>query len=51
MFDKIEVEYTTNQDEYSREIILTHLDSILQYSHRYYLRQLINRAELSSKTL
>ena len=51
LFYKIEAEYTNNQDEYSREIILTHLDSILKYSQRYYKRQFINRLELSGKTV
>jgi len=51
LFYKIEAEYTNNQDEYSREIILTHIDSILKYSQRYYKRQFINRMELSGKTV
>lgn len=51
LFGKIEAEYATNQDEYSRAIILTHIDSILQYARRYYRRQFINRADLSGKTL
>lgn len=49
LFFKIEAEYNTNQDEYSREIILTHLDSILKYSQRFYKRQFINRSEISGK--
>ncbi len=51
LFSKIEVEYHDNPDEYSREIILTHIDSILKYSQRFYKRQFINRAELSGKTV
>lgn len=51
LFYKIEAEYTNNQDEYSREIILTHIDSILKYSQRYYKRQFINRMEISGKTV
>jgi AraC family transcriptional activator of pobA len=51
LFAKIETEYTTNTDEYSREIILTHLDSILKYSQRFYKRQFINRTVLSDRTV
>lgn len=49
--EKIETEYNTNQDEYSREIILGHIASILMYSQRFYKRQFINRTELSGKTV
>jgi AraC family transcriptional regulator, transcriptional activator of pobA len=49
--DKILAEYTTNQDEYSREIMLGHIASILMYSQRFYKRQFINRLELSGKTV
>jgi AraC family transcriptional activator of pobA len=46
---KIQSEYNNNTDEFSRDIILTHIDSILKYSQRFYKRQFINRAELSGK--
>lgn len=48
---KIELEIQNNQDEYSREIILGHIDSFLRYSQRFYKRQFINRNELSGKTV
>jgi AraC family transcriptional activator of pobA len=51
LFSKIEAEYTNNTDEYSRDIMLTHIDSILKYSQRFYKRQFINRTELSGKTV
>jgi len=51
LFFKIETEYLSNTDEYSREIMLTHIDSMLKYSQRFYKRQFINRAELSGKTV
>jgi len=51
LYHKISQEYYNNQDEYSRDIILTHIDSILNYSQRYYKRQFINRTELSGKTV
>ena len=51
LFFKIDAEYRSNTDEYSRDIILTHIDSMLKYSQRFYKRQFINRAELSGKTV
>ena len=51
LFFKIEAEYYNNTDEYSRDIMLTNIDSILKYSQRFYKRQFINRAELSGKTV
>jgi AraC family transcriptional activator of pobA len=51
LYGKIESEYYNNQDEYSRDIMLTHIDSILKYSQRFYKRQFINRTELSGKTV
>lgn len=51
LFFKIDTEYHSNTDEYSRDIILTHIDSMLKYSQRFYKRQFINRAELSGKTV
>jgi len=49
LYNKIETEYYNNQDEYSKDIILAHIDSILKYSQRFYKRQFINRAEMSGK--
>jgi len=51
LYYKIEQEYYNNQDEYSREIMLTHIDSILKYSQRFYKRQFLNRTELSGATV
>jgi AraC family transcriptional activator of pobA len=51
LYSKIETEYYTNTDEYSRDIIITHIDSILKYSQRFYKRQFINRTPLSGKTV
>ena len=39
-------EYFTNPDEFSRDIILTHVDALLKYANRYYKRQFINRKDL-----
>lgn len=49
LYYKIETEYENSQDEYSREIILSHIDSILKYAKRFYKRQFLNRKELSGK--
>jgi len=51
LYHKIEAEYYNNQDEYSREIELGHIDSILKYSQRFYKRQFINRHELTGTTV
>jgi AraC-like DNA-binding protein len=51
LFHKIDIEYHNNQDEYSRDIILSHIDSLLKYARRFYKRQFINRTELSGKTI
>lgn len=49
LYHKIEAEYQNNQDEYSREIILSHIDSILKYAKRFYKRQFLDRKEVSGK--
>jgi AraC-like DNA-binding protein len=51
LFGKIQLEYNNNTDEYSRDIILTHIDSILKYSQRFYKRQFIHRAVASGNTV
>jgi len=51
LYKKIDAEYNNNQDEYSRDIMLTHIDSLLKYAQRFYKRQFINRTELSGKTV
>jgi AraC family transcriptional activator of pobA len=50
LFFKIDAEYLANNDEYSRNIMLSHVDSMLKYSQRFYKRQFIGRTELSGKT-
>lgn len=51
LFHKIETEYRNNQDEYSRELILANVDTLLKYSQRFYKRQFLNRTEISGKTV
>jgi AraC-like DNA-binding protein len=51
LFEQIEAEYHNNEDEYSRDIILTHISSILKYAQRFYKRQFITRTTLSGVTV
>jgi len=51
LYHKIRAESTNNPDEYSRDIILSHLDSILKYSQRFYKRQFINRNLIGGHTV
>ena len=51
LYQKIENEYHDNQDEYSREIILANVDTMLKYAQRFYKRQFINRSDSSAKTV
>lgn len=44
----IQDEYLGNPDEYSRDIILAHLESLLRYATRFYHRQFINRKEINT---
>lgn len=50
LYDKIYGEYSNNPDEYSREIILSHVSSILKYAQRFYKRQFIDRSQIIGKT-
>lgn len=47
LYDKISLEYKNNTDAFSKDIILTHIDSILKYVQRFYHRQFINRKIMS----
>ncbi|SFW84825.1 helix-turn-helix domain-containing protein [Chitinophaga sancti] len=51
LYRKIEAEYGNNQDEFSKAIMITHIDAILQYSQRFYRRQFIDRKPLSGSTV
>lgn len=51
LYNKIVEEYFNNPDEYSREIILSHVATILRYAQRYFKRQFIDRQQLSGKTI
>lgn len=45
LFDSIEAEYHNNQDEFSKELILDQLTTLLRYSNRFYHRQFLMRKE------
>jgi len=51
LYEKIAYEYHGNQDEFTRDIILGHIESILKYSQRFYKRQFINRFILTGTTV
>ena len=51
LFHKMETEYNNNPDEFSKPIILSHLDSLLKYAQRFYKRQFIDRKPLSGVTV
>lgn len=49
--ESIRVEYQNNQDEFSKDIIVSQLSTFLKYANRFYERQFINRKELSNDLL
>ena len=49
--ENIELEYQNNQDEFSKEIIISQLSTLLKYANRFYERQFLNRKELSNDLL
>jgi AraC-like DNA-binding protein len=51
IIENIEIEYHNNQDEFSKDIIIAHLSTLLKYANRFYERQFLNRKELSNNLL
>ena len=49
--ESIEAEYKNNQDAFSKDIIVSHLATLLKYTNRFYERQFLNRKELTSGLL
>ena len=45
------MEYQNNQDEFSKEIIVSQLSTLLKYANRFYERQFVNRKALSNDLL
>ena len=48
-YNVLSAEYFNNEDEFSRELMLANISSILKYAQRFYKRQFINRTEISGK--
>nr|WP_315033065.1 helix-turn-helix transcriptional regulator [uncultured Chryseobacterium sp.] len=51
LLHKIQGEHFNNSDEYSQEIILSYISSILKNSQRFYKRQFMERQQAASKTV
>lgn len=51
LFQNIESEYHNNQDEFSKEIIISQLVTLLQYSDRFYKRQFLDRKHINQTML
>ena len=49
--ESIEMEYQNNQDEFSKDIIISQLSTLFKYANRFYERQFLNRKELSNDLL
>ncbi|MCH1534437.1 MAG: helix-turn-helix transcriptional regulator [Schleiferiaceae bacterium] len=49
--ESIHAEYMNNQDEFSKDIMISLLSTLLNYAHRFYERQFLNRKELSTYLL
>ncbi|MFL1897468.1 helix-turn-helix domain-containing protein [Aquimarina sp. 2-A2] len=49
--ETIEIEYHNNQDAFSKEIIISQLNTLLKYANRFYERQFLNRKEISNDLL
>ena len=51
LFDSIELEYHNNFDAFTKELILSQIDTILKYSDRFYHRQFLLRKESDASML
>ena len=51
ILENIEIEYQNNQDEFSKDIIISQFSTLLKYAKRFYERQFLNRKELSNDLL
>ncbi|MBB6463072.1 helix-turn-helix domain-containing protein [Flammeovirga kamogawensis] len=49
--ESIDIEYQNNQDEFSKDIIISQLSTLFKYANRFYERQFLNRKELSNDLL
>ena len=51
IIENIDLEYQNNQDSFSKDIIISHLGTLLKYAQRFYERQFIHRMELANDLL
>ena len=51
LVENIALEYKNNQDEFSKDIIISQLSTLLKYANRFYERQFLNRKEMSNDLL
>lgn len=51
IFKSIQAEYDNSIDEFSKEIFISQIETLLKYANRFYKRQFLNREELNSQTL
>ena len=51
ILENIDLEYQNNHDSFSKDIIISHLGTLLKYAQRFYERQFIHRMELSNDLL
>ena len=51
LVETIEIEYQNNQDVFSKEIIISQLETLLTYANRFYERQFLHRKEHSKGLL
>ena len=49
--DNIKAEYQANLDKFSQDIIISHLETLLNYSERFYQRQFLTRKKSSHQIL
>lgn len=49
--ENIEVEYRNNHDQFSKDIIISQLSTLLKYANRFYERQFLHRKELANDLL
>lgn len=50
VFDNIEQEYNDNHDDFSKDILISQLDTLLIYADRFYRRQFQQRSEVNAST-
>jgi len=51
IIENIEQEYQSNIDKFSKQIIISHIEALLNYSERFYYRQFITREKANHQIL